>query len=398
MDWTKPPDFNLNPLTFSMEIFNVYPLLNLEPVKAKGAYVYCQDGKKYLDFYGGHAVISIGHSHPHYVDRISDQLQDIGFYSNSVQNPLQKTFADKLGRISGYKDYQIFFSNSGAESVENALKMASFHNGKSKVISFDKAFHGRTNNALSVTDNKKYRAPINQNNEVVFLEVNDLVGLDRELSKGDVSAVVIEPIQGIGGIRVFDDVFLQQASQLCKENDAVLICDEIQSGAGRTGKFFAHQHAEIKPDIITIAKGMGNGFPFAATLLSPDFEPWYGQLGSTFGGNHLACTAATAVLEVIEDEQLIKNAAKVGRYFKRQLADLPQIKEVRGRGLMIGVEFPFPIKKLRQKLIEKEQVVTGVSSNPNVLRLLPPLNITRKETDHFIKAMQNILKQPELSQ
>lgn len=381
-----------------METFNVYPLLDLEPVKAKGAYVYCEDGKKYLDFYGGHAVISIGHSHPHYVHKISEQLQHVGFYSNSVQNPLQNNFAKKLGQISGYDDYQIFFSNSGAESVENALKMASFHNGKRKVISFDKAFHGRTNNALGVTDNEKYRAPINQNNEVVFLEFNDLVGLDRELSKEDVSAVIIEPIQGIGGIRVFDDVFLQQASQLCKEHDTVLICDEIQSGAGRTGKFFAHQHAGIKPDIITIAKGMGNGFPFAATLLSPDFEPWHGQLGSTFGGNHLACTAATAVLEVIETEQLIANAAQLGRYFKQQLSSLSQIKEVRGRGLMIGIEFPFPIKELRQRLIREEQVVTGVSSNPNVLRLLPPLNITKKEIDQFINAMKNALKQQQLTQ
>jgi len=378
-----------------MEIFNVYPLLDLEPVKAKGAYVYCQDGNKYLDFYGGHAVISIGHSHPHYVNKISEQLQNIGFYSNSVQNPLQKKFAQKLGQLSGYDDYQIFFSNSGAESVENALKMASFQNGRSKVISFDKAFHGRTSNALGVTDDERYRAPINENNKVVFLDFNDLVGLDHELNKGDISAVVIEPIQGIGGIRVFDDVFLQQARELCKEHNTVLICDEIQSGAGRTGKFFAHQHAGIKPDIITIAKGIGNGFPFAATLLSPDFEPWYGQLGSTFGGNHLACTAATAVLEVIEDEQLIRNAAEVGSYFKQQLSDLPQIKEVRGRGLMLGVEFPFPVKKLRQKLIEEEQVVTGVSSNPNVLRLLPPLNITRKETDQFINAMQNALEQPQ---
>jgi len=378
-----------------MEIFNVYPLLDLEPVKAKGAYVYCQDGNKYLDFYGGHAVISIGHSHPHYVNKISEQLQNIGFYSNSVQNPLQKKFAQKLGQLSGYDDYQIFFSNSGAESVENALKMASFQNSRSKVISFDKAFHGRTSNALGVTDDERYRAPINENNKVVFLDFNDLVGLDHELNKGDISAVVIEPIQGIGGIRVFDDVFLQQARELCKEHNTVLICDEIQSGAGRTGKFFAHQHAGIKPDIITIAKGIGNGFPFAATLLSPDFEPWYGQLGSTFGGNHLACTAATAVLEVIEDEQLIRNAAEVGSYFKQQLSDLPQIKEVRGRGLMLGVEFPFPVKKLRQKLIEEEQVVTGVSSNPNVLRLLPPLNITRKETDQFINAMQNALEQPQ---
>ncbi|MGD8749034.1 MAG: aminotransferase class III-fold pyridoxal phosphate-dependent enzyme [Balneolaceae bacterium] len=379
-----------------MKTFDVYPLLDLEPVKAKGNYVYCADGNKYLDFYGGHAVISIGHSHPHYVNKISEQLKNIGFYSNSVQNPLQRILTEKLGRLSGYNDYQVFFCNSGAESIENALKMASFHNGKSKVISFNNAFHGRTSSALSVTDNKKYRAPINENYEVIFLEMNDHTGLEHQIRAGDVTAVLIEPIQGIGGIRVFDDGFLQQASRLCKKHNVMLICDEIQSGAGRTGKFFAHQHAGIKPDIITVAKGMGNGFPFGATILSPSFEPWYGQLGSTFGGNHLACSAATAVLEVIEKEQLIQNAKKIGNHLLQELSNLPQISEVRGRGLMIGVEFPFPIKEIRKNLIREQHVVTGVSSNPNVLRLLPPLTITKKEVGKFINAMENVLNQYQL--
>jgi acetylornithine aminotransferase len=379
-----------------MKTFDVYPLLDLEPVKAKGNYVYCADGNKYLDFYGGHAVISIGHSHPHYVNKISEQLKNIGFYSNSVQNPLQRILTEKLGRLSGYNDYQVFFCNSGAESIENALKMASFHNGKSKVISFNNAFHGRTSSALSVTDNKKYRAPINENYEVIFLEMNDHTGLEHQIRAGDVTAVLIEPIQGIGGIRVFDDGFLQQASRLCKKHNVMLICDEIQSGAGRTGKFFAHQHAGIKPDIITVAKGMGNGFPFGATILSPNFEPWYGQLGSTFGGNHLACSAATAVLEVIEKEQLIQNAKKIGNHLLQELSNLPQISEVRGRGLMIGVEFPFPIKEIRKNLIREQHVVTGVSSNPNVLRLLPPLTITKKEVGKFINAMENVLNQYQL--
>jgi len=374
-----------------MEIFDVYPLLDLEPVKAKGSYVYCSDGNKYLDFYGGHAVISIGHSHPHYVSKISNQLHKLGFFSNSVQNPLQQEFADKLGRLAGYDDYQIFFSNSGAESVENALRMASFHNGKSKVISFSEAFHGRTTTALSVTDKKQYAAPINETPEVVFLEMNDAGSLEAELAAGDVCAVLIEPIQGIGGIRVFDDAFLRKARQLCTKYNTVLVCDEIQSGVGRTGNFFAHQHAGICPDIITIAKGMANGFPFSTTLLSPDFESWHGQLGSTFGGNHLACSAATAVLEVIEEENLMQNAARVGSYLLEQLSNLPDILEVRGRGLMIGIEFPYPVADLRQRLIRQEHVVTGVSSNPNVLRLLPPISLSPKEGDQFITALKNVL-------
>lgn len=387
----KIPDYNLKPHTFDMEIFDVYPLLDLEPAKAQGNYVFCDDGKRYLDFYGGHAVISIGHSHPHYVNRITEQLDDLGFYSNSVQNPLQEKLAEKLGQLSGYEDYQLFLCNSGAEAVENALKMASFHTGKSKVISFNKAFHGRTTTALSVTDKEKYTAPINEGGEVTFLEFNDIKSLKKELSKGDVCAVIIEGIQGIGGIHIPDNSFLQQAAELCKQYNTVLICDEIQSGFGRTGKFFAHQHAGIEPDIITIAKGVGNGFPVAGTILSPDFEAKYGRLGSTFGGNHLACAAATAVLEVLENEQLISNAANIGKQLMEKLKELPKVKEVRGRGLMIGIEFPFVIKELRHKLIEDEQILTGVSSDPNVLRLLPPLSINSKEVEQFINAIKNVL-------
>lgn len=374
-----------------MEIFDVYPLLDLKPVKAEGNYVFCDDGNRYLDFYGGHAVISIGHSHPYYVNKITEQLNNIGFYSNSVQNSLQHKLATKLGKLSGYENYQLFLCNSGAEAIENALKMASFHNGKSKVVSFKKAFHGRTTSALNITDKKAYTAPINQSSEVVFLEMNDLETVEEEISQGDVCAVVLEPVQGIGGIRRFEDAFLQKLNQLCKEHNVVLICDEIQSGYGRTGQFFAHQHAGIKPDIITVAKGMGNGFPVAGTILSPNFEAKYGRLGSTFGGNHLACAAAMGVLEVIENKQLIQNTAQIGGQLLEALANLPQVKEVRGRGLMIGLEFPFPIKKLRHKLIENEHIITGVASNPNVLRLLPPLTITKKEVSEFINAMQNVL-------
>lgn len=387
----KAPGFNLKQHIFNMDIFDVYPLLNLEPVKAEKNYVYCDNGKKYLDFYGGHAVISIGHSHPHYINKISKQLNKIGFYSNSVQNSLQKKLAEKLGEISGYNNYKLFLCNSGAEAIENALKMASFHTNNSKVIAFKKAFHGRTTTALSVTDKKEYTAPINKSAEVVFLEMNDLENLEAEINKGDVCAVLLEPIQGIGGIRLFEDSFLQQASKLCKQNNVLLIADEIQSGYGRTGRFFAHQHAGIKTDIITVAKGMGNGFPVAGTILSPEFEAKYGRLGSTFGGNHLACAAATAVLEVIANEQLVKNARQIGTKLIKELKTLPLVEEVRGRGLMIGIEFPFQIKDIRQKLIEEEQVITGVSSNPNVLRLLPPLTINTKEVDYFLKAIQNIL-------
>lgn len=376
-----------------MEIFDVYPLLDLEPVKAQGSYLYCDDGNKYLDFYGGHAVISIGHSHPHYVSKISGQLKDIGFYSNSVKNPLQQKLATKLGAISGYDNYQLFLCNSGAEAIENALKMASFHNARSKVIAFKESFHGRTSAAISITDKEEYSAPINKSGEVVFLDLNDKESLKSEISQGDVCAVVIEGIQGIGGIHLPGKTFLKEIETLCNEHGTILICDEIQSGFGRTGKFFAHQHAGIQPDIITVAKGMGNGFPVAGTILSPGFEAKHGRLGSTFGGNHLACSAATAVLEVIKSEELINNAAKMGEQLKKELSSLPRLKEVRGRGLMIGMEFPFPIKEIRHRLIEEEQVLTGVSSDPNVLRLLPPLSVNQNEVDQLINAMQNILSQ-----
>ena len=379
-----------------MEIFDVYPLLDLEPVKAAGSYVFCNDGNRYLDFYGGHAVISIGHNHPHYVNQITEQLNDIGFYSNSVQNPLQRKLAAKLGELSNYENYQLFLCNSGAEAIENALKMASFHNGKSKVISFDNAFHGRTTSALNITDKDAYTAPINVSSEVVFLEMNNLKAVKEEISKGDICAVVLEPVQGIGGIRLFEDFFLQEVSKLCKEHNIVLICDEIQSGFGRTGKFFAHQHAGIRPDIITVAKGMGNGFPVAGTILSPEFEAEHGRLGSTFGGNHLACAAAMAVLQVIENEQLIQHAAQVGSQLLEALTNLPRIDEVRGRGLMIGLEFPYPIKELRHKLIAEEHIITGIASNPNVLRLLPPLTITDKEVADFTNAMENVLTEYQL--
>ncbi|MCW9708889.1 aspartate aminotransferase family protein [Fodinibius salsisoli] len=375
-----------------MKLFDVYPLLDLEPVKAQDRHVFTADGNQYLDFYSGHGVISIGHSHPHYVNQINHQLRDIGFYSNSVQNPLQQKFATKLGKLSGYEDYQLFLSNSGAEANENALKAASFHNGKSKIVAFKKAFHGRTSAAIGITDNDKYVAPVNKSAEVTFLELNDLEGLQKELAGGDVCAVIVEGIQGIGGINIPDDDFLQNVSQLCSETDALLICDEIQSGYGRSGQFFAHQHAGIKADIVTVAKGMGNGFPVAGTIIHPDIEPFYGELGSTFGGNHLACAAATAVLNVIENENLIENAAQRGQELLERLENLPQVEEVRGRGLMIGIEFPFPIKELRHTLIEEEQVLTGVSSDPNVLRLLPPLSVTQNEVNQFITALENALK------
>lgn len=372
-----------------MKLFDVYPLLDLEPVKGKGNYIFTDDGDRYLDFYGGHAVISIGHTHPHYVKVISQQLRELGFYSNSVHNSRQKELAEKLGSLSGYDDHQLFLCNSGAEAIENALKMASFHNGKSKVIAFKKAFHGRTTTAISISDNDKYSAPINKSAEVIFLKLNDVERLEEELQKGDVCAVVIEGVQGIGGIHIPSDDFLQAARKLCDAHDVMLICDEIQSGYGRTGFFFAHQQANIKPDIITVAKGMGNGFPIAGTILSPKFDAHYGRLGSTFGGNHLACAAGIAVLDVIQKDHLIEHAASSGALLMEQLRAIPAITEVRGRGLMVGLQFNEPVKELRHRLIYDEHIITGVSSEPNVLRLLPPLTITKKEIKQFIKALKN---------
>ena len=373
-----------------MELFNVYPIFDINIVKGEGSYVWDEKGNKYLDFYGVHAVISIGHSHPKYVERISDQVSKLGFYSNSVINELQKEVAKKLGKISGYNDYSLFLVNSGAEANENALKLASFYNGRTKVISFSKAFHGRTSLAVEVTDNPAIIAPINNNENVSFLPLNNINVFEEEIKKRDVCAVIIEGIQGVGGIKIPNNDFLQAVRKLCDETNTVLILDEIQSGYGRSGKFFAHQYAKIKPDLITVAKGIGNGFPLSGVLIHPKFNPTYGMLGTTFGGNHLACAAALAVLEVMEEESLVDNSKDMGEYLMNQLKDLPQIKEVRGRGLMIGLEFDTPIKDLRKKLLHEKKVFTGISGE-KVLRLLPPLSITKNEADLFVKSLRETI-------
>lgn len=374
-----------------MKLFDVYPLFDVNIVKGKGCHVWDANGNEYLDLYGGHAVISIGHAHPHYVEAVSNQVAKLGFYSNSVINTLQQDLADRLGKMCGYDDYQLFLINSGAEANENALKLASFHNGRTKVISFAKAFHGRTSLAVEVTNNPKIIAPINNNGHVTYLPLNDTEAMKAELSKGDVCAVIIEGIQGVGGIQVPDKDFMKSLRQVCDENGTVLILDEIQSGYGRSGKFFAHQYSDIKPDIITVAKGIANGFPMAAVLISPKFTPVYGQLGTTFGGNHLGCAAAIAVLDVMKEENLIDNAAKVGAHLIEELKSFKGIKEIRGVGLMIGMEFEEPIKEIRSKLLFEQKVFTGVSGT-NVIRLLPPLCLSMAEADDFLDRLHKVIK------
>lgn len=370
-----------------MTLFDVYPLFDINIVKGRGCSVWDDKGQEYLDLYGGHAVISIGHCHPHYVEKLTEQLNALGFYSNSVINDLQRQLAERLGKACGYDDYQLFLINSGAEANENALKLASFKTGRTRVLSAAKAFHGRTSLAVEATDNPKIIAPINANNHVTYLPLNDLDAWERELAKGDVCACIIECIQGVGGIKLATEEFAKGLQAACRKYGAVLICDEIQCGYGRSGKFFAHQWLGIRPDIITVAKGIGNGFPMGAVLISPDFKPEYGQLGTTFGGNHLACAAALAVLDVIESEHLVDNAHEAGEYLMAKLKELqaeePHIKEVRGRGLMIGIDLDIPHKALRQNLVYTQHCFTGCASK-NILRLLPPLCFTKSMADDFI--------------
>ncbi|MEO1051191.1 MAG: aminotransferase class III-fold pyridoxal phosphate-dependent enzyme [Bacteroidota bacterium] len=374
-----------------MDIFPVYPLFDIELTKGEGSWLWDNKGEKYLDFYGGHAVISVGHSHPHYVERIKGQLDQLGFFSNSVKIPLQDQLAEKLGQISGLTDYSLFLCNSGAEANENAFKLASFHNGRKKIISFKNAFHGRTSLAVATTDSQKIKAAVNPDEHVIFLELGDTEGVEKQLKKGDVSAVIIEGIQGIGGIYIPDDDFVRTLRALCDKYEVVLILDEIQSGYGRSGEFFAFQYTDIEPDIITIAKGMGNGFPVGGVLIHPKFEAWYGMLGTTFGGNHLACSAALAVLEVIEQESLVSNSKKMGQYIMEALSEVSSIVSLRGRGLMIGIELEEPVKSLRTKLLQENKVFTGAASNPNTIRLLPPLNIKRDQVDYFLDSFKTAI-------
>ena len=374
-----------------MKLFDVYPLFNIIPVEAHGSYVWDEKGTKYLDLYGGHAVISIGHSHPHYVQKLTEQLNQIGFYSNSVKIPQQEELAEKLAGLSGYPDYNLFLVNSGAEANENALKVASFYNGRKKVISFSKAFHGRTSAAVAYTDDASIQAPINKGHEVVFLPFNDQQALAQLQNPEEICAVIVEGIQGVGGVNVPTTAYLQQLRAFCDQHDAVLILDEIQSGYGRSGKFFAHQHSGIQADIITMAKGMGNGFPIGGLLLHPKFKARYGMLGTTFGGNYLACAAAIAVLDVIAQENLVQQAAETGNYLMEKLRQLEGVMEVRGYGLMIGIELPYPIADLRKELLQEYHIFTGSASNKNTLRILPALNLKKAEADLFLDAFTQIL-------
>ena len=374
-----------------MSLFNVYPLFDITLVKGKDVYIYDQEGTEYLDLYGGHAVISIGHSHPEYVERIRAQVGELGFYSNSIQNPLQKQLARELTQLSKCQEYTLFLCNSGAEANENALKLASFSTGKKKVISFKNAFHGRTSAAVAATDNAKITAPINAQQEVEFIELGDIKGVEKSLSKKDVCAVIIECIQGVGGLDESSTAFYQALESLCKRFDALLIVDEIQSGFGRTGDFFAFQKHGITPDIISMAKGMGNGFPIGGILIHPKIKASMGLLGTTFGGNHLACAAALTVLKVIDSQSLMQNAEEMEIYFKEKAKTIPQLLQVKGRGLMLGLVFDFPIAELRKKLITEHHIFTGNAKNPNLIRILPPLTVQKKHIDQFFEALKKAL-------
>ncbi len=379
-----------------MNLFDVYPINDITIVKARGSYVWDDDGQQYLDLYGGHAVISIGHTHPHYVSRITDQLNKVGFYSNSIRIPLQQELAAKLGKVSGREDYQLFLCNSGAEANENALKLASFHNGRKKVVAFSKSFHGRTSLAVAVTDNPSIVAPVNQTDNVIFLPFNDEAALEAFFrEQGDqISSVIVEGIQGVGGIREASASFLQKISQLCKQYGAVFIADSVQCGYGRSGKFFSHDHAGVDADIYTMAKGMGNGFPIGGIIIAPHLRPKHGMLGTTFGGNHLACAAGLAVLEVIEQEGLVANAAETGNYLMDALKKVPGLQNVRGKGLMIGFDLPEQWKELRKNLLFNQRIFTG-EAKPNTVRLLPSLALRKKDADAFLEALEeeiNILQ------
>lgn len=379
-----------------MKLYDVYPLYDINVVRGKGCKVWDENGQEYLDLYGGHAVISIGHCNSHYVEALTEQLNRLGFYSNSVVNKLQVELAERLGRVCGYDDYQLFLINSGAEANENALKLASFTNGRTRVLSLEKAFHGRTSLAVEATDNPKIIAPINDNGHVTYLPINDLGAWEKELAKGDVCACILECIQGVGGVNMVEESFAKGLQEACRKYGTVLICDEIQCGYGRSGKFFAHQWLGIRPDIITCAKGIGNGFPMGAVIISPEFKPVYGQLGTTFGGNHLACAAALAVLDVFEQEGLVENAHLVGDYLMKELEELRQrnrhILEVRGRGLMVGVVLDVPHKEVRSRLIHEQHCFTGCAGT-NILRVLPPLCLSKGEVDEFIIRLENVLNE-----
>ncbi|MBT8301638.1 MAG: aminotransferase class III-fold pyridoxal phosphate-dependent enzyme [Maribacter sp.] len=374
-----------------MNLFDVYPLYDVTPVSAKGIVLTDDKGQEYLDFYGGHAVISIGHAHPLYIKSLKDQLDKIGFYSNAVHNPLQVALATKLGQVSGCEEYNLFLCNSGAEANENALKMASFQTGKSRVIAFKNSFHGRTSAAVATTDNNNINAPINKQQKVTFLAFNDIIAFENEVGKGDVCAVIIESIQGVGGLDEPSTEFFKTVQQLCKDHNTLLIADEVQSGFGRSGKFFAFQHHEINPDIITIAKGMGNGFPVGGVLINEKIKASYGQLGTTFGGNHLACMATLAVLEVIEKEGLVENAKGLGDYFLEKAKEIPQLRRTKGKGLMLGLEFDFEVAELRKKLIYEQHLFTGGAKDKRVLRILPALNITKTDMDLFFEKLKMAL-------